>query len=860
MYTLTDIRKELKVKERSVADLIRYLKTRTDDNPNYSLLLGAGCSVTSGIRSANELIKQWRAEIVESEDGESLSDEDINKYLNGSTWYNFRNPYSSLFEKRYDLPRQRRMFVEQEVRDKMPSIGYAYLVKLVEYNYLKTIFTTNFDDLLNEAFYQFSSAGRPIVCAHDSAINSITVTSKRPKIIKLHGDYLFDDIKSTLRETESLEENIKNKFIEFAKDYGLIVVGYGGNDRSIVDVITHLLRNEDYFKHGIYWCLRDDSEVNDDLKKLLWKDRVYYVRIEGFDELFAEINSQLNSAQLPIDSNFLNDKKIEMLSKMTANLFLKETKCIYLRNDFQKINKTLEQDPVNNFFRYILDKENLDESRDDSSFEQIDQEHNPTKKQLNVFAEIQSSFLQDDYENALNIIADNLNKSTKKTSFHKGLLERKAKCLFLMNNSPEAIPVYEDLIEIYGDNSNYYINLSNMYTDYSSKIDVLDKALLKYKYKAILHYKKAELMYSKYEDSLIKSDLPFTLSDIDCIVDACLKIDPSIDNDCWIIRFKLLDDGNGDIEQKIAKMKNFLISYELQDIFHPDLVSKKVRLMSLEKTSKENIYSYIEEKIENSETPRYIKYNEMILLKEYMRHHEKELLLKRMNNIETKYKLDDDYLLLKSEIMFNEFHDLYKSIELLKGIKRRDKTASRKLFTYYLYNNQIEAAREILREELPNNNSLKIELLSREQKYDEAFLLTTKERMNDENNEDLINLEIFYLLKLKRYSEAGNLAFKISNKISNKNEVLFINYLLSEKKQNKPIKPEKIRTKLLCENTELIYKVAASILLGETNEAFKYLKKAIEEDYSWKYRISEWVLFEDYQDNSIYKEIVSQTS
>ena len=45
MYTLTEIREELKIKERSVNDLIRYIKTRTDDNPNYSLLLGAGCSV-----------------------------------------------------------------------------------------------------------------------------------------------------------------------------------------------------------------------------------------------------------------------------------------------------------------------------------------------------------------------------------------------------------------------------------------------------------------------------------------------------------------------------------------------------------------------------------------------------------------------------------------------------------------------------------------------------------------------------------------------------------------------------------------------------------------------------------------------
>lgn len=241
MNTFADLKSELRNKERSIEDLIRFINTRNDSNPNYSLLLGAGCSITSGINSANTLIEDWKRDIYIQEKCINISDYDkdvANAYFHKQMWYDSRNPYSSLFERRYDLPRQRRMFVEHQVRDNTPSIGYAYLIKLIESNYFKTLFTTNFDDLLNEAFYQYSNE-RPILCAHDSSINSITITSKRPKVIKLHGDYLFDDIKSTLRETESLEENIKNKFVEFAKDYGLIILGYGGNDRSIMDILTY---------------------------------------------------------------------------------------------------------------------------------------------------------------------------------------------------------------------------------------------------------------------------------------------------------------------------------------------------------------------------------------------------------------------------------------------------------------------------------------------------------------------------------------------------------------------------------------------------------------------------------------------
>jgi hypothetical protein len=59
-----DLVQQFPSKERRVQDIIRYLSTRVDDNSNYSLLLGAGCSITSGIRSATELIRLWRREIL----------------------------------------------------------------------------------------------------------------------------------------------------------------------------------------------------------------------------------------------------------------------------------------------------------------------------------------------------------------------------------------------------------------------------------------------------------------------------------------------------------------------------------------------------------------------------------------------------------------------------------------------------------------------------------------------------------------------------------------------------------------------------------------------------------------------------
>jgi NAD-dependent SIR2 family protein deacetylase len=224
---------DLDHKRRTINNLIDYIRTRSDNRtPNFNVLLGAGASVTSGISTGADLVETWRAELYEQcSDRPYVDEKSARDYLlmNEGHWYSESNEYSSLFEKKFDLPSQRRTFVENEVDGKDPSIGYAYLTALmdnVENKYLSTVFTTNFDDLLNEAFYHFANI-RPQVCAHDSSVKSIAINSNRPAIIKLHGDYLFDDIKSTQRETESLESNMRNKFIEFSKNFGLIVVQGG---------------------------------------------------------------------------------------------------------------------------------------------------------------------------------------------------------------------------------------------------------------------------------------------------------------------------------------------------------------------------------------------------------------------------------------------------------------------------------------------------------------------------------------------------------------------------------------------------------------------------------------------------------
>ena len=274
----------------SIRYLTNILKSTKDHAPNFILLTGAGTSVTSGIKSARKLIEEWRRKYFEIYNTEDVN---IDDYLKKQHWYEKQNEYSYLFENLFDQPSQRREFIESIIVNAKPSWGYIYLVNLLKKNIFNTIFTTNFDDLINEACFIFSNDVRPIVCAHDSSIRSIRITSKRHKIIKLHGDFLFDNIKNTSRELETLEQNTRDKFKQYASEFGLIVVGYSGNDRSVMDTLNLLLPHEEFFPHGIYWCIRNGDNPSDDVINLQRFPKVKLISIDGFDEMFADIHEEL---------------------------------------------------------------------------------------------------------------------------------------------------------------------------------------------------------------------------------------------------------------------------------------------------------------------------------------------------------------------------------------------------------------------------------------------------------------------------------------------------------------------------------------------------------------------------------------
>ena len=86
--------------------------------PGFALFLGSGASATSGVTTGLQMVEEWREESFRQN---KKGDETPGAYLERQPWFNKQNEYGKLFESLYDLPAQRRTYIESRLSTCNPS-------------------------------------------------------------------------------------------------------------------------------------------------------------------------------------------------------------------------------------------------------------------------------------------------------------------------------------------------------------------------------------------------------------------------------------------------------------------------------------------------------------------------------------------------------------------------------------------------------------------------------------------------------------------------------------------------------------------------------------------------------------------
>lgn len=280
------------------AATLAYLIANAPGDCRYTMFLGAGASVSSGIPSAQDMVMEWRRMVgrirgIESAEPtrvEAVDSNDSYELWLRSVGGQIRSEYSTLFKYMYPTSTCRQVYVERAVDNRQPLSGYLFLSQLVYARRFDKIITTNFDDLIADAL---TPSVRPLVCAVDSSIRSLHLTSPRPKIIKLHGDFLYDDI----TDLPGMVENAEEKLQKTCMNNGLIVVGYSGADESVMLPLRHMVGRASHLPLGLHWCIHhpvnggQEPDVPDHVQAL-WRDypeRVFVYKIKSFDALMMDM-------------------------------------------------------------------------------------------------------------------------------------------------------------------------------------------------------------------------------------------------------------------------------------------------------------------------------------------------------------------------------------------------------------------------------------------------------------------------------------------------------------------------------------------------------------------------------------------
>lgn len=158
----------------------------------YSLLLGAGCSISSSIPGSATLIRDFWLPKLHALKAPDLKLADwMERHYDVTPSHIPANAYGKVFKDLFATPAERQLEIERICEGVTPGFGYATLAQLISMSKgrLSVILTTNFDDLLADALYLFSRE-RPVVIPH-GALSQYIRPSPRPLIVKLHGHYQY---------------------------------------------------------------------------------------------------------------------------------------------------------------------------------------------------------------------------------------------------------------------------------------------------------------------------------------------------------------------------------------------------------------------------------------------------------------------------------------------------------------------------------------------------------------------------------------------------------------------------------------------------------------------------------------------
>lgn len=253
---------------------------KNTDNRKFCFVIGAGASVKSGIQTGGQLAEKWfneikeRYSVIEIQEWIKEANIDID---------DLASHYGSIYRKRFESDKTSGYeFLVQAMRSTKPTFGHIVLAQILTKTSGNSVLTTNFDSLIESSIYQYTNK-TPLVVGHESLSGYARQSRIHPLIIKIHRDLLLSP-KSDPDEISKLDRGWKEPLDNIFSSHIPIVIGYGGNDGSLMSYFEQMNVPSNFF-----WCKVRGSIVSQRVEKLIDNMGGSFVEIDGFDEIMQEL-------------------------------------------------------------------------------------------------------------------------------------------------------------------------------------------------------------------------------------------------------------------------------------------------------------------------------------------------------------------------------------------------------------------------------------------------------------------------------------------------------------------------------------------------------------------------------------------
>lgn len=317
---------------REIEDLVDVIINSRELGYKINLLIGAGCSVSAGIPSANEFVK-----IIAK-----IYSREYNKCENKT--------YAECMKKL--TPIERRNLISKYVNNAKINWAHLCIAQLIKEKYIDRVLTTNFDNLIVKAC--------SIVQEYPAVYDLTSYTTFRTdlmldkSILYLHGQYNGFILCNTEEEVTSQKENIDSIFHELNRNSIWIIVGYSGEN----DAIRDLLACNDVNENRLFWIGYNDDNPTNYVKEKILSEEKYSFFIRGYDadKFFISLTKSLKCFPPKIIAKPFTYLKntLDYIVEYKDNKPFMDTKInLHTKNVVNKAIETYEKDPLTMAEHYI---------------------------------------------------------------------------------------------------------------------------------------------------------------------------------------------------------------------------------------------------------------------------------------------------------------------------------------------------------------------------------------------------------------------------------------------------------------------------------------------------------------------------